>query len=916
VLDLAATAQNLDLASNSVEQFELTNLAISSLPKLVSQFGAFMPALKEQQIEIRDGQIYANVAGSYDGKGQTVTLRKPLSLSTPNLTVAKAGAVLLDREKIVTQILGTIGLASGVSADLSQVSVTSSIFTLAKSDPPLQIRMSESGAMTGSGRLQLTANLVKLGAAIQALGETPARVQNGTLVATIDLVGGIGTESTATLDGLIEQLGITAGGQQAMTSERVAMKAAVVTSADLSSLRATASLDSSFATVALTKAELLLGTDTKPVGTYDIAQALAAEISIPNLPKLYALATAFVPVDVSSGVGATTSAETTPVEPLLITNGTAALRLNLAREGTTSKLTVSDAAISNLALRRGAQAFAFDRSAPITLAVVADLDAVVEQIRSIKVTQLTGDLRVAQLSMPSPITITDVLTKPTASGGVELVGELAAIAPLLAVIQGGEALPYAGRLKVTQQLSNAGDAVNLNGAITIDNLHMRDVATGKITPLEKQLAVRNDISADLVKSNAQIRSLTVDMPQTNALSIKLSGAVADWVTERRFDNVKLDLTYDLAKLWPIVEPLLDVETRETLKGATFVGAHTESFRVSGSYPDRPFNEAIKFVNADGQIRVDAAAAAGLTIEKLTVPISLRDGKAAIAFADKPKAERFPPPATANGGTLNLNGFYVDLSAPDEPRLYGPKKHRLLHNVSINPALGNTLGKYINPTFANTERAAGLLDVTIERCEGVALIEKWQTSESGDARIVMSVTKLDIANPLGSLMFGKVAGALKLGSLTKNQTDVFRGESRYAVIQLEKGRTTQDLTISLREDVEATDPITGATITIPKNMPLSFRGDIRLSDLKQQLRVSLPPALVGRMIRVSEKDMMRIFPDGVPISLAGTTTSPEVDLGNIVGRLIEAQLRGAIGGKAGDPIGGLIDAIGGRKKEKE
>ena len=107
--------------------------------------------------------------------------------------------------------------------------------------------------------------------------------------------------------------------------------------------------------------------------------------------------------------------------------------------------------------------------------------------------------------------------------------------------------------------------------------------------------------------------------------------------------------------------------RRLLQGAKFVGAYTEAFNVKGSFPNKPFPEAIKFLSADGQLRVDLADAAGLTIEKLTLPISLRDGKAVIAFADKPKDQRFPPPATCNGGTLNLHGFYIDLASPDEPR---------------------------------------------------------------------------------------------------------------------------------------------------------------------------------------------------------------------------------------------------------
>jgi hypothetical protein len=175
------------------------------------------------------------------------------------------------------------------------------------------------------------------------------------------------------------------------------------------------------------------------------------------------------------------------------------------------------------------------------------------------------------------------------------------------------------------------------------------------------------------------------------------------------------------------------------------------------------------------------------------------------------------------------------------------------------------------------------------------------------------------------MFGRVAGALNLGGWSAGQADAFRGEIRDAVVTLDAGRTTQELTVTLKEDIEATDPVTGKAITVPRAMPLTFSGDIRLDNLSQRLAVSLPAELVGRFIRVSEGDMVRFFPKGVPIALRGTTTNPEVDLGNIVQQLVEAQVRSRLlpgrdnGGeqRQGDRVRDAIgDLLGGNRDRRE
>ncbi len=943
VLELVAAANNVDLATSSVERFEISNLAISSLPKLQQQFGAFVPALKQQGIEIADGQLYTNVVGSYDGASQTLVLTKPVEVSTPNLTVKMAGTTLLNREKITARVGGKVGMARGITADLSDLAVNSSLFTLNKAEGPLQVNLADSGAITGAGKMNLTADLAKAGAIVRAMTPKdapppPAEVQSGQFAATVELKGGVGQASNMVLDGGIKGLTIAANKQSPIQNENITIRAQTAVAADLSSLAADAQIAGSFVDAKITNAKLNLPTDQRKVGTYQMIDSATITATSPDLSKLYAMSQAFTPAT-STGPGASVrpgslrtaadrAASPETIDPLNITRGAATLNASIARGASANQLAlkVDQLQIANLAMDRGKYKYGFDPKSPITFALAATLDTAGDELRSIQITQLAGDLRVASLSMPAPITVTDLGTNPKASGQIAATGKLEDLAPLLAVLQGGEPLPYAGAFKLDQKLATAGDTVTLVGGVTLDDFAMKDADTGKWKPVEKQIAIRNDLSADTAKSNAQIKTLTVEMPQSKALSVNIGGGVSDWVKQRKLENVQMQLAYDWSKLWPIALPMLSPTLQEELKDSKLAGAYNETFALKGSYPaDKPFNEAVKSLAADGQIRFDTIDAAGLNIEKFTIPISLREGKAAIAYADKPKAERFAPPATVNGGTLNINGFVVDLGSPDDPRLYGPKKQRVIHHVSINPALGDKIGRFINPTLVNAKRAQGFLDVTIDECEALALGEKLQTPESGKARIILSITDLDIANPLGGLMLGKLGGALGM-NLGSAEADTFRGEIRDAVITIENGRTTQDLTIMLREDLVAKDPVSGKEITVPKNMPLSFQGDIRLSDLQQKLAVTLPTELVSKFVRMNDKDLKKIFPNGIPIALRGTTTKPEVDLGNIGQQFIEGQLKSRLtdsiggGGKDDRGAGGLLEdaikGLGGDKDKKD
>src|SRR5206468_2767556 len=76
----------------------------------------------------------------------------------------------------------------------------------------------------------------------------------------------------------------------------------------------------------------------------------------------------------------------------------------------------------------------------------------------------------------------------------------------------------------------------------------------------------------------------------------------------------------------------------------------------------------------------------------------------------------------------------------------------------------------------------------------------------------------------------------------------------------------------------------------------------------------------------QKQLLQIFPDGIPVAIKGPTTKPQIsyDAGEIQQRLTagltKLDLGSLIGGnkpgkKDDNPIGGLIDAVTGNKNKK-
>jgi hypothetical protein len=669
---------------------------------------------------------------------------------------------------------------------------------------------------------------------------------------------------------------------------------------------------------------------------------------------------------------------TQPLPPLKVLDGVATVQFALARDSAAHVTSLRDGLIriEKLNLQRGDSRYN-PQGNPIDLQFTGDLSAA-EKLQGITISKLDGSIPGGTVKLVKPLALTKLdAAAPAADGAFELAGKIDDVAPLLETLQArpkGQGYPYHGAYVITQSLGTQGDTIALNGKGTIDDFRVDPTAPANSNAgfSEKQVALVDNLSYDGKQKNLAISALKLDMAGSDALHLSAVGSLLGVSGKQEFKDFKLTLGYDLAKLWPIIYGMLSPEDQKDLKDAKLAGKYEKVFTLAGGYPaGKSWNESIRTLTMNGGLAIDLFDAMGIKLEKLDLPVALAGGVLRTTSVD---GKQPVAPASLNGGKLDLSGAAVNFNGP-EPRLTTPKDWKLLAGATINPMLGNTMGKYINPVFVNSERAKGLLDVTVTYCEGVALGDAMKTTDSGKAKIVFSLRDMDIANPLGSLMIGSlmkgipagdvvndVLGALggkgsssgsnkgfSLGS-NSSQADAFTGDIRNAVVTLDAGQTTQDITLELVDPStsaaaaakQAQTPRAGQAVPAaaaeqpkPQAMLLTFKGDIRLSDLKQNLDVNFPTPLFVKFIphKGFANSIQEIFPNGIPLTLKGHTNKPEIDVGAFVKQAGSAKLQQLIGGankggekggdnatdkpaKSDDPIGGLLDAIGGKKKDKD
>lgn len=916
------SAENIDLATPSLGRFAVEQFQVADLPAVVRMASPFVPQLAEQKIDVTAGELYLAVGGSYDGKTKTLTLDKPLSLSTPNLTVAKAGQRLLNRENIRVEVVGVVGLPpGGLHAKFDTLTVSSTFASLKKSAEPFEVTMTDKG-VTGGGSIPISADLVAINRLVTAWGASavvtplapavatatpaalsvPPEVRGGKFDGVLQVIAADAQNARLQFDGTVKELTIALGETMPIQGEAITLSASAVSNDAFGNVAAAANVKGSFFTAVVKDTAVNL----KPASESVFDQLTKSTITVgsPDLARLFTLAKAFVP--------------SLSANPFEITSGGAALNLVVTRDANThvTSVRLTDGAVSKLSLKNGEYAYKFDGAKPITFSLAADATAL-KSIDALKVTQLAFDAGVVQLTMPESISVTDLATSPKASGKVLLTGSIEKIAPLLSVVQGAAPLKYAGLFNIEQRVATAGDAITLTGKGTIDDFAVRD-GSNQPTFTEKQLTFANDLVVDTKASSALIKTLTLAMPTSGALDVKIVGGVKDWVKQRAISpGTVATINYDLEKLWPIAYASMSADQQKTFKDAKVLGKYSRVFALGGSYPDAPrWQDSVKSLTMDGRLSIQLFDAAGVKLGEPELDLGMKLAKGQLVTDAKP--------AGFNGGTMNIGGIVVSID--DDVRVDIAKNQELIANASINPVLGDSLGKYVNPVFANSERAKGLLGVRVVECKALATGEKLHTSQSGSAKIALSIVDMDIANPVGSLLAGPLLNKLGQGDFAKGQADAFQGQIRQGLITIENGQTTQDITMELSRPVVSIDKATGKSVTKTETMPLTFKGDIRLLDLKQKLNLNVPTELLASLVPSNDaaKVLRDVFPEGVPVVMGGTSTAPKIDYGNIFGKITEGLIRSRLNGVGGSDdgkdknvLGGILDKIGGKKdKDKK
>jgi hypothetical protein len=955
LVDVAAAAK-VDLTNNSVPRFELSKLAIDDLAEVQRKYGALVPALNEQQIQLRSGGLYVQVAGSYDGKTVALDPAKPLGLSIPNLVIDRAGKPLLAREDIAATIAGNVTLADAITADLNQLQVTSKsgLFAVSKTgDAPIRATVDTTkGGIAGNGALAIAADLKRLNDLAQAFGGTvqaqgaAGQLTSGRLESTLQLAQA--NETKINFNAKVLNLSVTSH-QKPIENETVTIALAATAPADMSGVNvASATVDSRFANAKVSDASLKLSG-----GVWDMLQRASVEANVPDLPAVWSLKEAFAPPTAAPAPqarGETTGAQplmmqaapddggvrgdepitrprrradrrreaeqrkqqeeqrraaeadapAVPLEPLQVTSGSAALKLNVSRDASAGKTNValSDLRVSQLAIARGAQRYAFPDD--IAMKLAASVTAT-EAPQAITVSEMSGSLGgVATLSMPQPINATGLAdTKQVnASGAVRIEGALEKLTELLAVLQGGQRLPYSGQYVTTQTISSKpgnadqGMAVSLDGDLTATDFKVLN-ADGKPAVVERQVVLKNGLDAFPDRKLARVRTLTLSMPESNAAGLQFAGEVVDWDTNRFMKGVEgehraaLLLTYDLEKLWPILKPMLSPETQESLKTAKIAGKHNQKFEIWGKYPNRPtFAESIKYLNVQGGIGVGLFDYSGLKVTELAPTFVLEKGVARITGG-----------GTANEGKLNLNGIALDLAYAD-PLLSIPKNTKLLENVKLNPVLADSLGKLGAVVLTNASQAEGLIQATVTECDRVPLAGLIQKSSNARFAMVLEIPDLHLDGVVPQV----ISLAANLG------TGGIRGRVPPSTISIADGQANSDLAIVFNRRVQ--DKRTGREVD--KEMPLKFTGGLGLEKLDlRNFVVSIPPDLVI-------KDLRKFAPNGAVIPLRGLATKPELDIQEFVAdNAVNAITGGATGGETdpGKAIGDLLEGFRKKKKDK-
>jgi len=524
-----------------------------------------------------------------------------------------------------------------------------------------------------------------------------------------------------------------------------------------------------------------------------------------------------------------------------------------------------------------------------------------------------GTLNLAKLAKSQPASASSSSPAPAPEPSPKS-NETATSAPAKTEDKGNSNLQISGELRVT----------NARGTIEMDTInpdtHQEQHQMGNFSNKLLDVVLRPAPTMADGVAKVQIDQLSAGLP---GVQLVINGGVDDSGGSTQLDKMTADLTYDASKLWQFIYPSLSKADQERYKDAKVTGSYTKRFNIGGSF--KPGNAAaIAGIVASGDLAIDSFDSSGVTIQKLDIPILLKDAVLSLAFADKPAGQNYAPPASCNGGTIDLGGISVDLKEMGQKdghmRMNVPAGKRLMTNVSLNPAFAHLLGDYINNTlFANAENAAGMVDLTINSCTGFPLdssMLEQSPANTGAIDLTIQIHRVQ----LGNKMLNDISQQIATNQIFGGQTlavQSLQGEIPGIHVHVEHGITNEDMTMTFGQG----------------GRPLSLNGSVVMATKQMNMTLDLPWQLLG--FGKNTKQMGFLAGNGIQIPLSGTVSQPQFDASKAVQANLQKApadvLKGLLGGQGnqqegatsqpsnqkekGNPLNQLQDLFNQNRKKK-
>ncbi len=593
------------------------------------------------------------------------------------------------------------------------------------------------------------------------------------------------------------------------------------------------------------------------------------------------------------------------VPPPQVTGGVATMKADISRSGNATTANISDVLVHNLAMKMDNNNVVWpnDITAKLSAEVQTREDStgrtsLMDQLARASVTSLSVDTGIGTtvgLTDQKPIVVSNLSDPANMSvqGGISIDGEIAPAARLAEAFGGAKpnSYPYEGQFHLDESVSKVASQPRLHivggGTITKFAVFGQPPAGGGPAPVafsEDKISISNPLDFDFQTFSVIVdraNPVAISLQSTGALGVQISGTVNDVVLTRRIsdDNpIAVQLTYDLAKLWNIVKPLLPPSQQQSLADLKISGQQQRTFTISGSYPlDKPFSEAVAMIQVGGYFTVDNLSTQGITIQNFDLPLCLKDGVLRTVYPDQPDGQNAPRPAICNQGTLDIGVLSVDLrSDPMTVTMEGTdpnQPHYILRDVSLNPAMAKTvMGKFLNnPAFVNANESRGLLSVWAFQLQQIplsGLVLQSSPRNQGFAELQYSVHGLQIGSELLAV-FGNSSVSADIDN---------------ADVKLQNGRVTEDTTLMIDQD-----------------KPLRFAGVVILaSEQFAPMTAYIPSALFARLVPANVRGYV---PNQVIVPLEGDMNHPKLRLDKAIAETVKKGAGQAI-------LNGLLQGLGG------